>query len=121
MILAVLLSLTAAIIEVESGGDNNAVGDGGKALGCLQIHKAYFKDAQEFDKSLEKYTYQDVRRRDVAIKVFNAYISRYCTEKRLGRKPTDEDRARCHNSGPNWFKKMSCTDGYWAKVKKAMK
>jgi hypothetical protein len=45
----------------------------------------------------------------------------YCTEKRLGRKPTWEDIARMHNGGPRavWAtgKKKENLDRYVAKVK----
>ena len=120
------LSLTQAIIQVESGGDDNAVGDNGKAISALQIHEAYFKDAQEFDKSLAQYTYQDVKKREVAIKVFWAWMSRYCTKKRLGREPTDTDRMRMHNGGCNAYKFQNAKKEanllkYVAKVKLAMK
>ena len=36
--------LLAALIEVESHGNPNAVGDHGKAIGCLQIHKEVVAD-----------------------------------------------------------------------------
>jgi hypothetical protein len=43
------------LVEIESGGKTNAIGDGGKAIGIAQIHKAYFIDAQQFNKELNKY------------------------------------------------------------------
>ena len=113
------LTLTQAIIQVESGGNDNAIGDNGKALGCMQIWQCVWDDVKS-KPELKGYTYQDVTNRKVAIMVFNAYMARYCTKKRLGREPTDEDRARCHNSGPNFFKKKHLTDGYWKKVKKVL-
>ena len=36
--------LLAAIARIESHGDPNAVGDGGRALGAYQIHRAYWED-----------------------------------------------------------------------------
>ena len=47
-------------------------------------------------------------------------ILRYANEKRLGRKVTNEDRARIHNGGPNGYKKKA-TVGYWSDVKGKMK
>ena len=42
------IKLILAIITVESGGDNYAVGDNGNAYGCLQIWPAYVQDANEY-------------------------------------------------------------------------
>ena len=60
--------------------------------------------------------YLDCVDKDYSEKIMLAYWNRYCTEKRLGRKPTDEDRARIHNGGPNGYKKSS-TVKYWQSVK----
>ena len=38
------LWLFSAIISVESNGDSSAVGDGGKAVGCMQIHPCVIED-----------------------------------------------------------------------------
>lgn len=103
-----------ALISVESGGNDSAVGDAGKAFGCLQLHAAYVKDASEF--AGKDWKHEDAFDRDKAIEITMAYMSRYATEERLGRVPTFEDWARIHNGGPNGFKK-SATDKYWKKVK----
>ena len=47
--------LFQAIQKVETGGEKdpeNAVGDGGKAIGPYQIHESYWQDAKGFDSSL---------------------------------------------------------------------
>jgi hypothetical protein len=47
--------LFSAIRMVETGGESdpeNAVGDGGKAIGPYQIHEVYWEDAKSFDSSL---------------------------------------------------------------------
>ena len=52
-----------AIRMVETGGvsdPENAVGDGGKAIGPYQIHEVYWKDANSFDSSLGG-TYQNCK------------------------------------------------------------
>ena len=44
-----------AIQKVETGGEadpENAVGDGGKAIGPYQIHEVYWQDAKSYDSSL---------------------------------------------------------------------
>ena len=39
--------LVNAIIQVESSGNDDAIGDNGKAIGCLQIWQPYWFDATE--------------------------------------------------------------------------
>lgn len=111
--------LLDAIKTVESNGNAEAIGDQGRSIGAYQIMEGYFKDAQQFDKSLKKYKYADVKKDDVARKVIKAYLLRYCNKRRLGREPTFEDMARCHNGGPNGYKKKA-TIKYWKRVKKEM-
>ena len=104
-----------AIGEVESGNDDDAVGDDGNALGRYQIWEIYWQDAIEHDPSIGG-EYTDVTNPEYARKVMLAYWDRYATKKRLGHEPTLEDLARIHNGGPNGFKRDS-TLGYWEKVK----
>lgn len=115
---APLTPLIKALIQVESGGNDNAIGDLNlvhKAYGPLQIRQPYMDDALPGRKAQEC-----LNNRPLSIQAFNAYMARYVTEKRLGRPVTNEDMARCHNSGPNGWKKENHwkTDGYWNKVKK---
>lgn len=109
----------AAIRMVESGNDPSAVGDGGRAIGCYQVWESYWSDAVEF--SGLGGNYRDCFKPDYADRVVREYMKRYCTEKRLGRKPTWEDIARMHNGGPRavWAtgKKKENLDRYVAKVK----
>lgn len=46
---------------VESGGNINAIGDGGKAIGPFQLHEVYWEDAAQQDPSLKDggMTYQN--------------------------------------------------------------
>ena len=74
-------------------------GDQGRSLGPLQVSKACHHDALEFDPSIGG-TYLDCQHLDYSIKIMRAYLARYCTERRLGRKPTDFDRARIWVGGP---------------------
>jgi len=57
--------------------------------------------------------------KEYAEKVIFVYWDRYATEERLEHIPTDEDRARIHNGGPNGYKKES-TVKYWKKVQKCI-
>ena len=104
--------LVDAIHQVETRGRLGPIrGDGGKALGPLQIHRVCWLDADMPDG-----TYADCADLSYSKRVFAAYMERYATERRLGRPVTDEDRARIWNGGPNGYKKKA-TIKYWNKVK----
>ena len=112
--------LLDAIMEVESGGDENAVGDGGKSRGAYQISRAYYYDAVEFDPSLTNggRTYEDVHgpgSSAYAEGVVRSYMERYAIPERLGHNPTYEDMARIHNGGPDGYKEDSTLD-YWERI-----
>jgi len=105
-----------ALIQVESGGDNNAVGDKGKALGCLQIWSVYHADAVEHCPTLGG-TYRDVTDRVYAERVVCAYLLRYARIAVAER--AYEILARIHNGGPRGASKKA-TEPYWTKVRKEM-
>jgi hypothetical protein len=114
--------LISALITIESGGDDNAVGDkhlADKAYGCLQIRQPCVDDVNR--KHGTNYRAEDcLGNRALSIWIFREYMSLYATKKSLGRKPTDEDRARIWNGGPKGHKKQT-TKSYWNKVKKKLK
>ena len=101
----------AALAKVESSGNPKAYNVKEKAIGLYQIRPAYFKDAQEYDKDLARFSHRDCYNPQVAKRVVWAYLSRY------GAKDV-ESMARLHNAGPAWGSKMRATDGYWQKIKK---
>ena len=103
--------LLDAIRQVESGGDCNAVGDGGKAIGPYQIHRDYWTDGTSF--LGVEWPYEDVRDEKKARAVVRAYLLHYGEGKGV------EGMARCHQGGPTGWKKES-TKAYWLKIKKAM-
>jgi hypothetical protein len=108
-----MTQLELAVWTVETGqcsGDCPA-GDGGAAIGPLQIHLGAWTDVK---RPGEKYS--DCEGLIYSVEVFRRYQDRYAVERRLGRKPTPEDRARIWNGGPNGYKK-SATVKYWNKVK----
>lgn len=103
--------LIKAIHKVESSGrtDKKIFGDGGKAIGPLQIHYANWKDATDFDKSIGG-SYSDCHNLEYSKKIFIAYMKRYANGKDA------ETKARIWNGGlkgPN----NNSTKKYWAKVK----
>ena len=108
--------LIPALIAVESGGNDRAVGDSGKAKGALQIWDVVIKDVNRVYGT--RYTHDDAFERRHAVAICKQYLAIWVTEKRLGRPPTLEDAARCWNSGPSFDKKRQLTNGYWKKVSK---
>ena len=105
--------LITALIAIESNGDDSAIGDGGLAVGCLQIHPIMVRD---INRILGRqyincaYIYKDRHSRTKSIEMCKIYFGHYC------RDMSNEHKARCWNGGPNGWKKES-TKPYWAKVK----
>ena len=111
-------ALLDALIQVESSGKDDAVGDNGNAIGCLQIWKVYWQDAVE--RSNIGGTYKDCYKRAYAKRIVDAYMKRYARE--AWTNPTKFDAQKCariHNGGPRGYRKRA-TLRYWAKVKEAL-
>jgi len=114
--------LISALIQVESSGHNDAIGDKHlkqKAYGCLQIRQPAVDDYNRWHGTNHK-AEDCLGNRSLSVAICKSYIGRYATESRLGRKPSDEDKARIWNGGPNGWK-SSGTVGYWKKVKALLK
>lgn len=111
-------SVLRAIRTVESNNDPSAVGDGGKAIGVYQVWRPYWQDAIEKQPWIGG-TYQDCFDPSYSDRIVRAYMSRYATQRRLGRNVTQEDIARIHNGGPNGYRK-DATLKYWHKVQREM-
>lgn len=109
--------LLAAVMMTESGG-RNITGDGGRAVGPLQVHAAAVADVNRAFGT--RYTHRDMADRAKAAAVFDAYLWLYAQPSRIGRAVTNEDRARIWNGGPQGWRRKATT-GYWAKVKAWMK
>lgn len=105
-----LTRLIAAIEMVESGGKADAVGDGGKAVGILQIQPVMVEDVNRILDE-ERFTLAD--RLDVgkSREMFRVYTEHYSA----GR--ADEVKARRWNGGPRGERKAA-TLKYWQKVQK---
>jgi len=107
-----------ALHMVESGGRvGKIMGDNGRALGPLQIHKEYWKDAVAFDKSIGG-NYSDCADLNYSIKIVNAYLNRYA--KTAIANKDYKTLARIHNGGLSGNNKNSTIE-YWNKVNKFMK
>jgi hypothetical protein len=86
-------SFWRALHLVETGGRRGAIlGDNGKALGPLQIHRAYWQDARVGGR------YEDCADLDYSKRVAAAYLKRYAPE--AWAKGDVETLARVHNGGP---------------------
>ena len=105
-------NLISALIIVESSGNDQSIGDQGRAIGCLQIHKAVVLDVNKFTGS--HYRHQDMTNRVAARAVCQAYLEHY------GRGKSLEEQARIWNGGPTGHKKAA-TVSYWRRVQKAIK
>lgn len=103
-----------ALAAVESGNNELAVGDSGKAYGLYQIHREYWQDAVSFDKTIGG-RYEDCFKKDYSRKIVLAYFKRY--EKVALANGDWESLARLHNAGCGWRKNKAKTDGYWKKIK----
>ena len=114
-------ALLSAMRVVESSGKDDAVGDGGRSRGPLQIQKPYWTDALE-QLRREGASASLVYERDVwdfekSCIIVRAYWRRYCVVAL-----NDGDRetlARCHVGGPRGASRRS-TLGYWRRVNREL-
>ena len=91
--------LLDAIARVESHGDPNAVGDGGRALGAYQIHRGYWEDGTGL--LGVDWPHRDAADPRKARRVVKAYLLHY------GRGKSLLEMARIHNGGPRGDKKKA--------------
>ncbi len=108
--------LVAALIAVESNGRDDAIGDNGQAVGCLQLHPSYVADANRI-LGRKRWTLKDRLSRVESVEMFYVVATHYAKH---NKDFSAQGIARRHNGGPRGHKWKS-TLGYWAKVRKAMK
>jgi hypothetical protein len=108
-----LTNLISALMLVESSNNDMAIGDQGRAIGCLQIHKAVVLDVNRITGS--HYRHQDMTNRVAARAVCQAYLTHY------GKGKSTEEQARIWNAGPQGHKKKTATQAYWLKVQRNLK
>ena len=99
--------LLDAIAQVESRGKQNAVGDGGRAIGVYQIHRRYWQDGTRI--LGVDWKYRDASDPVKARQVVRAYLQHY------GRNRSLLEMARIHNGGPKGHCKSS-TQEYARKI-----
>lgn len=104
-------ALIKAIEQVESCGRIDAVGDNGKAVGCLQIHKIMVDDINRIV-GKDKYTYQDRLNRQKSYEMAEIYFTHYC------KNMTDDETIACWNAGPKGNKYLKTNKNVQNYVKK---
>jgi hypothetical protein len=114
-----IAKLIPALITVESNGDDSAIGDNGKALGCLQIWLCVVVDVN--DKYGTSYTHKESFYRNNACEISTLYLTRWGKhfQKTYEQLPSTEQLARIWNGGPYGYKKTA-TVKYWNKVQQQL-
>jgi len=114
---ALISALLPFLVLVESGGDPNAIGDNGLAVGILQIHPVYLRDVNRIlDRG--EFELEDRLNPERSMVMATIYLRHYGTRYRrlTGKEPTFEVLARIHNGGPDGWKNPA-TVRYWKKVR----
>jgi len=109
-------ALIAAIAMVESGGDPQAVGDGGRAIGILQVRKILIEDVNRVADTWYRWP-QDARDPAKSRRIARLYLDYYCGRytARTGQAITPDVAARIWNGGPRGYA-FSCTADYGRRV-----
>ena len=97
----------AAVRQVESAGNDRALGDCGRSVGPYQCGLLAWLDGGGKRRDWPRLAYS----RTATERVMRAYWARYGAA-------TDEDRARCWNAGPKWrTRARSASAAYWKRVR----
>jgi hypothetical protein len=107
-----ITALFLAIVAVESGGNVNAIGDRGKAVGPAQIWEITVRDVNRIAKT--HYSLDDRKDMSKCAEMFRIYTDHY--GRKYGWPVSDEVRAKIWNGGPSGPDKPQ-TEKYWQKVK----
>ncbi len=110
-----MITLILALIAVESGGDDFALGDETRAVGCLQIRREVLEDVNRIYGT--NYSRFDCLDRLKSVNICQMYLRHYGAK--LPAPASVEDLARIWNGGPTGWKKGS-TKPYWGKVQRAL-
>jgi len=112
-----IISVSAALLLALHGAEcdlktNPPPGDGGKALGVLQIRQEVIDDVNRIYKT--KYVHTDALNKTKAFEICKLYLKHWGARyrKETGLAPTDEVLARIWNGGPKGWKKTA-TVKYW--------
>ena len=115
---ALLVVLLPILMTIESSNNPNAVGDNGKAVGVLQIHKIMVDDVNRIA-GYKKFTYKDrwspVKSKQIARDYFNHYCKYSSKQSRMKQLVI---MGRKWNGGPRGHRRKA-TVKYGLKVAKA--
>ena len=113
--------LLAALIAVESGGNPAAVGDNGRAVGCLQIWPCVVQDVNRIAGT--SYTLEDrkspAKSRQMCLIYLQHWAKKY--ENKTGLRATEEILCALWNGGPNGYKLLQTNKGVQNYVRKVMR
>ena len=114
---ALIAILIPLLIQIESGGRVDAVGDNGAAVGILQIHKILVDDVNRIWDT--DYTYNDRQDARKSAEMCILYLWHYgqAYERKTGHAANMEVLSRIWNGGPLGYKKKA-TEKYWEKVER---
>jgi len=108
-----------AIAIVESNGNDNAVGDNGRAFGRYQIWESYVTDVNRIAGTT--FSHKDAHDPQKAAYMVEVYLTHYgqVYQRKTGNRPSSEVLCRIHNGGPNGWKKEA-TVKYWKKCRRVL-
>ena len=114
---ALIAILIPLLIQIESGGRVDAIGDNGLAVGILQLHEIYVQDVNRIWGT--EYTPQDRynARKSAEITILYLWYWGKHYERTTGNRATLEVLAKIHNGGCYGYKKKA-TEKYWEKVER---
>lgn len=113
-----LTNLLVALVMVESAGaPHPARGDGGRAIGPLQIHRVAVEDANRI-LGFRRFRWEDCERLEPSLEVATVILTYY--GERLPHPPTLQDLARIWNGGPTGWRERS-TIPYWRRVERQLR
>ena len=100
-----------AIRQVESGGNDQALGDAGRSIGPYQCGLAAFLDGGGMVADYPRLAYDRAATEAVMVRYWAKFGA-----------VTDSDRAKCWNIGPKWrTRARAAGDKYWTRVREAMR
>jgi hypothetical protein len=107
--------LVPKLIKIESGGNTKAIGDSGRAKGCLQIWSCIILEVNSIYKT--NYKHNDAFDKEKSKKICYLYLKHWSKVKKVS---DEKSLAFLWNGGPN-FKKASSKkkqnlNNYWRKV-----
>lgn len=109
----------ALLLLIESNDNPRAIGDGHKAVGCMQTWKVTVDDANRILRR-KVFTYEDRLSRQKSLMIARIVLKHYGRPERLGRPATVEDYVRMWKSGPNGYAKSDSIN-HWRKAKAVWK